>query len=128
MISYDFDVQMSPQRPDFNREIWAKLESFVRKHVWVTDEQLIVVTGPVFEEGLETITQGPNVVSIPKRFFKVILDLEGDIKKAIAFLMPNELCNKPFITYATTIDEVEKLMLPMISLTLSRPSISFFTL
>ncbi|MCH2022788.1 MAG: DNA/RNA non-specific endonuclease [Saprospiraceae bacterium] len=100
---------ISPQRPEFNREIWAKLESFVRKHVWVTNEQLIVVTGPIYDKGLETITQGPNVVSIPNRYFKLILDIEGDEKKAIAFLMPNASCKKPFITYATTIDEVEKL-------------------
>ncbi len=100
---------MSPQKPELNREIWAKLESFVRKHVWVTEEQLYVVTGPIFDEGLETITQGPNVLTIPKRYYKVVLDIEGDEKKAIAFIMPNELCKQPIVSYATSIDEVEKI-------------------
>jgi endonuclease G len=100
---------MSPQRPELNREIWAKLESFVRKHVWVTNEQLLVVTGPIFEEGLETITQGPNVVTIPKRYYKVVMDLKGDEQKGIAFIMPNEACKKPIVAYAVSVDEVEKI-------------------
>jgi endonuclease G len=100
---------MAPQRPELNREKWAKLESFIRKHVWVKNEQLYVVTGPIFDEGMETITQGPNVVSIPKRFYKVILDVTGDEKKAIAFVMPNELCKKAMVSYAVSVDEVEKL-------------------
>lgn len=100
---------MAPQRPELNRESWANLESFIRKHVWVKSEQLYVVTGPIFEEKMETITQGPNVVSIPKRFYKVILDIEGDEKKAIAFVMPNELCKQPMVSYAVSIDEVEQM-------------------
>ncbi|BDS11760.1 DNA/RNA non-specific endonuclease [Aureispira anguillae] len=100
---------MAPQRPELNREIWARLESFIRKHVWVQNEQLYVVTGPIFDKQIETITQGPNVISIPKSFYKVVLDLSGQEKKAIAFVMPNELCKQPLVSYATSIDEVEKL-------------------
>lgn len=104
-----FYSNMAPQLPELNREIWAGLESFIRKHVWVAEEQLYVVTGAVFEEGMETITQGPNVVSIPKHFYKVVLDISGDEKKAIAFVMPNALCKQPMVMYATTVDEVEQL-------------------
>jgi endonuclease G len=100
---------MAPQRPELNRESWASLESLVRKHVWVKSEQLYVITGPVFDEEMKTITQGPNVVSIPKRFYKVILDLTGDEKKAIAFVMPNELCTQPMVSYAVSVDAVEKM-------------------
>ncbi|MBL4650572.1 MAG: DNA/RNA non-specific endonuclease [Aureispira sp.] len=100
---------MAPQRPELNRESWARLESFIRKHVWVKNEQLYVITGPVFDEKMETITQGPNVVSIPKRFYKVILDLTGDEKKAIAFVMPNELCKQAMVSYAVSVDAVEEM-------------------
>ncbi len=100
---------MAPQRPELNREGWADLESFIRKHVWVKNEQLYVITGPVFDNEMETITQGPNVVSIPKRFYKVILDVTGEEKKAIAFVMPNELCTQPLVSYAVSVDEVEKI-------------------
>jgi endonuclease G len=100
---------MAPQRPELNREKWANLESFVRKHVWVKNEQLLVVTGPIFDDKMETITQGPNVVSIPKRFYKIILDVTGDEKKAIAFVMPNESCKQAMVSYAVSVDEVEKM-------------------
>lgn len=100
---------MAPQRPELNRELWANLESFIRKHVWVKNEQLYVVTGPIFDEEMEMITQGPNEIAIPKRFYKVVLDITGDEKKAIAFVMPNELCNQPMVSYAVSIDEVEKM-------------------
>lgn len=100
---------MSPQKPELNREIWANLESFLRKHVWVNNEQLYVVTGPVLESGLDQITQGPNKLSIPKKFFKVIMDLEGEEIKGIGFIMPNEKCEKDIIDYAYTIDEIENL-------------------
>ena len=100
---------MSPQKPELNRETWAKLESFVRKHVWVTNEQLLVVTGPIFDEDLEVITQGPNRLTVPKRYFKVILDNQGDERKAIGFIMPNDLCKKPMVSYATSVDEIESI-------------------
>lgn len=99
---------MAPQRPEFNRESWAALESFIRQNVWVSGEQLYVVTGPVFTDSMATLTQGPNVIAIPKYFYKVVLDITGEEKKAIAFIMPNERCKNPQVTYAVSIDEVEK--------------------
>lgn len=100
---------MAPQRPELNRESWANLESFIRKHVWVKNEPLYVITGPIFDEQMETITQGPNVVSIPKRFYKIILDITGEEKKAIAFVMPNELCKQAMVSYAVSVDAVEEM-------------------
>lgn len=99
---------MSPQRPELNRERWAELEGFIRGHVWAKERQLYVVTGPVLEEGLATITQGPNVVAIPKEFYKLVLDLTPGEEKAIAFLLPNGACNQPLISYATTVDAIER--------------------
>lgn len=107
---------MAPQRPELNREKWAELEGFIRGHVWAKERQLYVVTGPVLEEGLPNITQGPNVVAIPKEFYKVVLDLTPGEEKAIAFLMPNGACEKPLVSYATSIDAVE-----------SKTGLDFFT-
>ena len=42
---------MSPQVPGFNRGIWKSLEEQVRK--WGKEEQIHVVTGPVFENEKE---------------------------------------------------------------------------
>lgn len=103
-----FYSNMAPQRPELNRERWAELEGFLRKYVWAKEEALYLITGPIFEEGMETITQGPNTVSIPKFFYKIALDYSGDEHKAIAFILPNERCDQPLISYAVSIDEVER--------------------
>lgn len=101
---------MTPQRPELNREKWAELEGWGRNQVFANKEQLIVVAGPILEEGLPKITQGDNKkLSIPKQFYKIFLDLEGEEKKAIAFVMNNGTCDKPLLTYATTVDEIEKI-------------------
>lgn len=98
---------MSPQKPEFNRERWAELESWIRTYVIDFKETVYVVTGPVLKAGLKQ--QGENKVSIPEQFYKIVLDLEGDEKKAIAFLMPNAHCTYPVSGYVTSVDEVEKL-------------------
>jgi len=78
---------ISPQKPGFNRGIWKKLENQVR--IWAKDNELLyIVTGGVLESDLSTI--GNNKVSIPKYFYKVILDYKEPEIKAIGFILPNE--------------------------------------
>jgi endonuclease G, mitochondrial len=96
---------MSPQKPGFNRGIWKKLEEKVRD--WAIKNQAIfIVTGPILTPGLPTI--GPNKVSIPQYYYKVILDYTQPDLKGIGFILPNESSDKPIQTYAVTIDSVEK--------------------
>ncbi|MCF8462275.1 MAG: DNA/RNA non-specific endonuclease [Flavobacteriales bacterium] len=102
-----FYSNMSPQKPEFNRERWAELESWIRTYVIDFNEYVYVVTGPVLKDGLKQ--QGGNGVSIPEQFYKIILDVEGAEHKAIAFLMPNEHCAYPVSGYVTSVDEIEKL-------------------
>jgi len=102
-----FYSNMSPQKPEFNRERWAELEGWVRTYVIDFNEPVFVLTGPVLKDSLKQ--QGENKVSIPEQFYKIVLDLTGDEKKAIAFLMPNSHCAYPVSGYVTSIDEIEKL-------------------
>lgn len=102
-----FYSNMSPQKPEFNRERWAELESWIRTYVIDFQEPVFVVTGPILKDRLPT--QGENKVSIPAQFYKIVLDLTGDEKKAIAFLMPNDHCAYPVSGYVTSVDEVEEL-------------------
>ena len=98
---------MSPQLADFNRGGWGDLEDVLRGYVYRnTSSQLYVVTGPILEEGLPVIEKGLNKLPIPKKYFKVALDLIN--KRAIGFIMPNQLINNPLKSYALTIDQVEK--------------------
>lgn len=95
---------MSPQVPGFNRGIWKKLEEQVRR--WATDYQAIyVVTGPVLHDSLPAI--GPENVSVPAAYYKVILDYTQPGLKAIGFIMPNASSTLPLQHYAVSIDSVE---------------------
>ncbi|MBK9461297.1 MAG: DNA/RNA non-specific endonuclease [Sphingobacteriales bacterium] len=99
---------MSPQKPELNRERWSDLESYIRQYVIANNRQVYVVTGPLLEKDLPTI--GKNEVSVPKQYYKVILDNDDPTgKHAIAFLMPNAKCEYPVMSYATTIDSIELL-------------------
>lgn len=97
---------MSPQTPSFNRGIWKKLEELVRKWA-IENDTVYVVTGPVLTNDLFSI--GPNNVSIPKYYYKVILDYSEPSIKGIGFILPNEGSKEPLQNYAVPIDYVEKL-------------------
>ena len=96
---------MSPQVPGFNRGIWKKLEERVR--VWAIENKAVyIVTGPVLSVGLKTI--GPNKVSIPNYYYKVILDYTEPDIKGIGFIIPNASSSQPLKSFAVSIDSVEK--------------------
>jgi endonuclease G len=97
---------MSPQAPSFNRGIWKKLEEQVRDWAIALDS-ILIVTGPILEDKLPTI--GPNQVSIPKFYYKALLDFKGGQSKAIAFVLPNEGSKLPLLNFSMSIDELEKM-------------------
>jgi len=97
---------LSPQLPAFNRGIWKRLEEQVR--TWAIDyDTLYVVTGPVLQMGLPKI--GPNEVSVPGWYYKVILDYSEPGIKGIGFVMPNQGSKLKLQDYAVSIDSVERL-------------------
>ncbi|MEQ1744691.1 MAG: DNA/RNA non-specific endonuclease [Saprospiraceae bacterium] len=100
-----FMSNISPQERAFNGGVWRELEETVRD--WARKfEKLYVVTGPVLSRpGREQI--GFSKVTVPDAYFKVLL--APDQHRAIAFLLPNNVSDKPLMEYSCTIDEVEKL-------------------
>lgn len=97
---------MSPQVPAFNRGIWKKLEELVRE--WAIENRSVyVVTGPVLTAGLPVI--GPNKVSVPQYFYKVVLDYTIPDIKGIGFIMPNAGSGESLEYFAVSIDSVEQL-------------------
>ena len=97
---------MSPQDPQFNRGIWGSLEATVRNFA-DTEGAIYVVTGPVLTDGpYKTI--GKNEVSVPNYYYKAILDYTEPEIKAIGFLLPNKESKASLESFATTIDELEK--------------------
>ena len=97
---------ISPQLPEFNRKLWADLESALRHYVITHNVPLHIVTMPVLDDGLSRVERSINEVSIPKYFIKVAVDLEHD--RGIAFMMPNAESVDVLSSYALTIDEVEE--------------------
>ena len=97
---------VSPQRPEFNRGIWKKLEELVR--TWAYDyDAIYVVTGPVLTSNLPTL--GTHQIAIPNYFYKVILDYTEPGIKGIGFILSNQASSNSLSSFAVTIDSVEKL-------------------
>lgn len=96
---------MSPQKPQFNRGIWKRLEEQIRDFA-VAEKEIYVVTGPIFLPE-DTITVGASQVAVPSYYYKVVYDLTPP-RKMIGFILPNEGGKKSLRDFAVTVDAVEK--------------------
>jgi len=97
---------ISPQEHQFNAGVWNRLEQKVR--YWADkNDGVFVITGGVLEDNLKTI--GTEEVSVPKEFYKVILDKTNDKIKMIAFLMPHQESKLPLYKFVVSVDKVEAL-------------------
>ena len=100
-----FMSNMSPQKPAFNRGIWKRLEEQVRQ-IAIREKTIYVVTGPILPKK-KTVTIGANKVTVPTHYYKVIFDLTPP-RKMIGFILPNKGSDEPLVTFAVTVDAVEK--------------------
>lgn len=99
-------TNVCPQRKALNSGGWNDLEIKVRE--WAKrDKSLIVVTGPILTDDMETI--GKRQIAVPKEFFKVLLAPNVSKPRAIAFIYPNKSANGPLSMYAVSVDKVEQL-------------------
>jgi endonuclease G len=100
---------ISPQLPAFNGSggLWYNLEMAQRE--WARNEESIfIVAGPILSNDLPKL---PNSkVSIPKAFYKAILDYSNPSFKAIAFVLPHQASKESFFKYAVSIDSLENLL------------------
>lgn len=103
---YDSHVltNICPQEKSINTGRWNSIEKLERKWA-LRDSALIIIAGPVLSDELtRTIGKG---VSVPERFFKVILAPYADPPRAIAFIVPNSPTQLGVQQLAATVDEVE---------------------
>ncbi|TNE68488.1 MAG: DNA/RNA non-specific endonuclease [Bacteroidetes bacterium] len=100
-----FMSNMSPQIAGFNGGVWRELEECTRD--WARKfEQLYVVTGPVLTKpAIDRI--GFSKVTVPSAYYKVLLAPAQH--RAIAFVLPHAVSDRPLMDYAGTIDQVEAL-------------------
>ncbi len=97
---------MSPQKPGFNRGIWKRLETAVRKTALIEDS-LIIITGALFIDSIESI--GDNNVIVFDKYYKVIIDISAPHIGAVAFVIPNKNSKLSLDNFAISIDSLESL-------------------
>ena len=97
---------MSPQKPSFNRGVWKRLESRVRK--WGAEfDSLYVTTGPLFIDSLDVIGSG---VAVPNHFYKTVVSFkEGRPFSSISFVIENKGSDKNLKDFAISTDSLEKI-------------------
>ncbi|MBN1790619.1 MAG: DNA/RNA non-specific endonuclease [Bacteroidales bacterium] len=94
-----------PQKPAFNKYVWKALEKLIRE--WAKEgNTLYIAAGPVLADA-PFGTFGSNKVSIPTRYYKVVLDVNGE--RAIGFIIRNNVASGVPKTFALSVDEVEKI-------------------
>ena len=72
----------------------------------IENEQIYIVTGGVLNHDIiDSI--GENKVSVPKYFYKVILDYHGNEIKGIGFIIENKKSADSIEKFAVSIDSVE---------------------
>lgn len=95
---------ISPQEHEFNAGVWNRLEQKVR--YWAKrNDGVFVVTGGVLQDGLESI--GEEGVSVPKQFYKIILDDSGGEIKMLAFLLDHKDSNESLYKFVVPVDSIE---------------------
>lgn len=99
-------TNICPQDHNLNCGDWNELEIACRD--WANKYgDIYIVAGPILYKGVhETI--GPNKVTVPEAFFKVVLCMSGT-PKAIGFIYKNHPCNNPQSSYVNSIDQVERI-------------------
>ncbi|HXA00604.1 MAG TPA: DNA/RNA non-specific endonuclease [Cytophagaceae bacterium] len=97
----------SPQMASFNRGLWKKLESKVRKWGREDFDTVYIISGGILHNKLRRLN---NDITIPDNFYKIVVTRNGNGEyKAIAFLMPNKPSKEPLSSFVVTIDKIEKL-------------------
>ena len=86
-----------------NRKILAKIESDVRKYSQRATGNLYVFSGPLFEDGNQTV--GRSKVWVPTQLFKLVNDEAN--QRAWAYILPNTADARvgPPVDYATFVKQ-----------------------
>lgn len=100
---------MTPQRPNLNRQLWQRLEESVMDHFAPRFDRLQVITGPIFPEHfMDNAFNRVGFVEVPEAFYKIIVVPNEEAPLALAFIMPQDVRgNESLADYLVTIDEIE---------------------
>lgn len=97
---------MTPQDPSFNRGIWKELEEKVRS--WVCEDSILyIVAGPIFTKN--DLTIGPNHVTVPSFFYKIVFYNKRNDYEIIGFILSNSPGTMKLKDYVYKVEDIERL-------------------
>jgi len=95
----------APQTPELNRGTWKTLETAVRSWAYNNNSDLVIYAGPIYNLK-ENYTIGPNQVTVPHAFYKIIIDTTR--AQSLAFVFENnKKKSKDLSFYQTTVADIE---------------------
>ncbi len=100
-------TNICPQNHNLNSGDWKALEELVRS-LATRYSKVYVTCGPIVTDN-KYGKIGPNQVTVPDAFYKVLLVLTDSGYECIGFIMENKAGHKPLESYAVTVDEVESI-------------------
>ncbi|MCM1066848.1 MAG: DNA/RNA non-specific endonuclease [Muribaculaceae bacterium] len=105
MLDCHYLTNICPQTHSLNGGRWSTLENKCRQWA-IRDSAIVIITGPVLTDVLPRAI-GQQSVSVPERFFKVLLSPFANPPRAIAFIMPNCDNVDGLESLAVSVDQVE---------------------
>ncbi len=96
---------IAPQIHSFNSGKWKELETKVREWA-IENDSIIIISGALFDSIITTIGK-KNKVSVPYRFYKVVIDISYPSYKAIGFVMENKKLNEDLYNYSMSLSDLE---------------------
>lgn len=99
---------MSPQRPNLNRQLWQRLEEAVMDHFVPRFGTLQVITGPIYPaDFLEGVFHRVGFTQVPEAFYKILV-VPSQTPRVIAFIMPQQVSgNEPLDRFLVSVDKIE---------------------
>ncbi len=98
---------IAPQSRRLNELLWQRLEEAESDTVAPRAVQLWVVAGPLF--GAQPPRLKKSGIAVPEAFFRIWLDVDGGAPRALAFVVPQEVCgSEPLSRFLASIDDVER--------------------
>jgi endonuclease G len=118
-VNYGVDAQretflmsnIAPQRPHFNRGVWAYLERIEQNNWANAREDIWVITGPVYQEAESSKIRYQNrAIPIPSSYFKIYLDEENSRIRVLGMLVPHDTARGSDVDQLLrSVDDIEKL-------------------
>ena len=100
-------TNISPQIPSFNRSIWKNLETVAKKNLPSLNNEIWVITGPIFSG--ESLYLGSSYIVIPSAFYKIFAMQKNAKIYMLGFIIPQSAPrNDSLRKYMVSIDKIEK--------------------